>query len=237
MGNTWHGSFTACPLFFFSFTHTHTHSLFINVIAHEGEDIVIQGIICLIGAISHPMLSCQMALFPWSLPVFTVTCHGRALSGTEGLSTQEWTVFQSSFGVLRLLPSPPTCSPCCSFAGCLCAGAPGPILRQTWLIERKGYSLLISSDSSVLPEVGVPPHAESFHSKITALLWKTQTMPRLPRQFAKRARWIFRTEERGETHFVCFTTSGTGAVPAFSENLTGNLPFHSGLEWNVTMSF
>lgn len=109
---------------FFSLFHTHAHSLFITVIAHEGEDIVIQGIICLIGAISHPMLFCQMAVFPWSLPVFTVTCHGRALSGTEGLSTQQWRVFQSLFGVLGLtspaLPSPPTCSPCCSFTGCLC---------------------------------------------------------------------------------------------------------------------
>lgn len=113
-----------CSLFL-SLSHTCTaHSLFITVIAHEGEDIVIQGIICLIGAISHPMLFCQMAVFPWSLPVFTVTCHGRALSGTEGLSTQQWRVFQSPFGVLGLtstaLPSPPTCSPCCSFAGCLC---------------------------------------------------------------------------------------------------------------------
>lgn len=105
-------------------SHTHAHSVFITVIAHEGEDIVIQGIICLIGAISHPVLFCQMAVFPWSLLVFTVTCHGRALSGTEGLNTQQWRVFQSLFGVLGLtspaLPSPPTCSPCCSFAGCLC---------------------------------------------------------------------------------------------------------------------
>lgn len=144
------------------------------LIAHEGEDIVIQGIICLIGAISHPMLFCQMAVFPWSLPVFTVTCHGRALSGTEGLSTQQWRVFQSLFGVLGLtspaLPSPPTCSPRCSFAGApVWPCAPGPVLRQTRLIEREGCSPLISSDSSVLPEVGVPPHAESFHSKITVL--------------------------------------------------------------------
>lgn len=43
------------------------------------------------------------------------------------------------------------------------------VLRQTRLIEREGCSLLISSDSSVLPEVGVPPHADSFHSKIRAL--------------------------------------------------------------------
>lgn len=100
------------------------HSFFITMIAHEGEDIVIQGIICLIGAISHPVLFCQMAVFPWSLPVFTVTCHGRALSGTEGLSTQQLRVFQSLFGVLELtcaaLPSPPTCSPCCSVTGCPC---------------------------------------------------------------------------------------------------------------------
>lgn len=110
--------------FSLSLTRTHAHLLFSAVIAHEGEDIVIQGIICLIGAISHPMLFCQMAVFPWSLPVFTVTCHGRALSGTQGLSTQQWRVFQSPFGVLGLtspaLPSPPTCSPCCSFTGCLC---------------------------------------------------------------------------------------------------------------------
>lgn len=118
-----------------------------------------------------------------------------------------------------------------------CSGAPGPVLRQTWLIEREGCCLLISSDSSVLPEVGVPPHAESFHSKIKALSWKTQTVPRLPGQLAKGGRWILRTEERGETHFVCCTTSGRRAVPAFSENLTGNLPFHSGLDWNVTTSF
>lgn len=116
-------------------------------------------------------------------------------------STQ-WTIFQSPFGGLGLLPSPPTCSPCCYFAGCLCSGAPGPVLRQTRLIEREGCSLLISSDSSVLPEVGVPPHAESFHSKITALSWKTQTVPRLPGQLAKGGRWILRTEERGETHFA-----------------------------------
>lgn len=119
MGNM----FPACSLFPLPFTRTCTTLLF-TVIAHEGGDIVIQGIICLIGAISHPMRLCQMAMFPWSLPVFTVTCHGRALSGTEGLSAQQWRVFQSPSGVLGLtfpaLPSSPTCSPCCSFTGCLC---------------------------------------------------------------------------------------------------------------------
>lgn len=218
-------------------SHTCARTLFITVIAHEGEDIVIQGIICLIGAISHPVRLCQMAMFPWSLPVFTVTCHGRALSGTEGLSAQQWRVFQSPSGVLGLTsPVLPLSSHLLSLLFLhwvpvwLCVGAPGPVLRQTRLIEREGCSLLISSDSSVLPEVGVPPHAESFHSKIAVLSWKTQTVPRLPGQLAKGARWILRTEERGETHFVCFTTLGRRAVPAFSENLTGSRPFHPGLE-------
>lgn len=50
----------------------------------------------------------------------------------------------------------------------------GPVLRQTRLIEREGCSVVISSDSSVLPEVGVPPPAESFHSKITVLSCKKE---------------------------------------------------------------
>lgn len=199
-----HLTWDVSPLaFIFSRFHTHALSLFITVIAQEGENIVIQGIICLIGAISHPMLSCQMAVFLWSLPVFTVTCHGTAFSATQGLQhTGVDNISVPVWGFGASPPSPPTCSPCCYFAGCLCSGAPGPVLRQTRLIEREGCSLLISSDSSVLPEVGVPPHAESFHSKITALSWKTQTVPRLPGQLAKGGRWILRTEERGETHFA-----------------------------------
>lgn len=85
-------------------------------------------------------------------------------------------------------PLLPTCSPCCSFAGWLCA--PGPVLRQTWLIERESCSLLISSDSSALPEVGVPPRAESFHGEITVLSRKTQIEPWIPGQHARGARWI-----------------------------------------------
>lgn len=84
-----------------------SNTLFISLIAHQGDNIVIQGIISLIGAISHPAPSCQMAVFPWSLPVFTVTCHGRALSATEGFSTEEWMGFQPLLGVLGLLFSPP----------------------------------------------------------------------------------------------------------------------------------
>ena len=79
-------------------------SVFITLITGTwGGDTVIQGIICLIGAISHPMLLCQTAVFLWSLPVFTVACRGRALSGTEGLSTQQRRVFQSLSGVLGLI--------------------------------------------------------------------------------------------------------------------------------------
>lgn len=85
MGNIGHERFHRFLSFFLPLPFTRTRSLFITLIAHEGEDIVIQGIICLIGAISHPVLSCQMAAFPWSLPVFTVTCHGRALPATQGL--------------------------------------------------------------------------------------------------------------------------------------------------------
>lgn len=54
----------------------------------------------------------------------------------------------------------------------LYAGAPGPVLRQTRLIEREGCSLLISSDSSVLPEVGVPPHAEFSQQNNSAVVKK-----------------------------------------------------------------
>lgn len=127
-------------LSFFLAFHTHTcTTLLFTVIAHEREDIVIRGIICLIGAISQPMPLCQMAMFPWSLPVFTVTCHGRALSGTEGLSAQQWRVFQSPSGVLGLtspaLSSSPTCSPCCSFTGCLCGCM--PVLLALFL-DRQG---------------------------------------------------------------------------------------------------
>lgn len=85
MGYIGHDRFHCFLSFFFPAPfHMRARSLFITLIAHEGEDIVIQGIICLIGAISHPVLYCQMAAFPWSLPVFTVTCHGRALPATLG---------------------------------------------------------------------------------------------------------------------------------------------------------
>ena len=92
-----------------------------------GGDTVIQGIICLIGAISHPVLLCQTAVFLWSLPVFTVACRGRALAGTEGLSTQPRRVFQSLSGVLGLisrgsfsLSLVPPASPYCSFDRACC---------------------------------------------------------------------------------------------------------------------
>lgn len=122
----------------------------------------------------------------------------------------------------------PTCSPCCSFAGWLCA--PGPVLRQTWLIERESCSLLISSDSSALPEVGVPPRAESFHGEITAPSRKTQNEPWIPGQHARGARWISWTLKKRETRFVCFTTSGRREMPKCSLNLTSKIPFDSQLE-------
>ena len=78
--------------------------------------------------------------------MFTVACRGRALAGTEGLSTQPRRVFQSLSGVLGLisrgsfsLSLVPPASPYCSFAGL----AAGPVLRQTRLIEREG---LLSAD-------------------------------------------------------------------------------------------
>lgn len=149
--------------------------------------------------------ACVYRDVPWQSPSF--------YAGTSAQRSGQY--FSPPFGGLGPLPSPPTCSPRCSFAGRLGSAAPGPVLRQTRLIEREGCSPLIGSDSSVLPEVGVPPHAASFHSKITALSRKTQTVPRLPGQPAKGGRWILRTEERGETHFVCFATSGRQVVPAF----------------------
>lgn len=88
-----------------------------------------------------------------------------------------------SFGT-SLLSSPPALLAVPSLWLC----APGPVLRQTWLIERESCSLLISSDSSALPEVGVPPRAESFHGEITPPSRKTQIEPRVPGQHARGAR-------------------------------------------------
>lgn len=159
-----------------SLSHTRARSLFITLIAHEGEDIVIQGIICLIGAISHPALSCQMATLPWSRPVFTVTCHGRDLPATQGLerrrvdniSVPVWrfgaSLLSSHLLSLLFLRRSPWAPP-----------LPAPFLDRHWLIEREGCSLLMGCDSSVLPEVGVPPHAASFHSEITALSRRKNT--------------------------------------------------------------
>lgn len=151
-----------------------------------------------------------MAGFPWSLPVFIVTGNGRAFSGIEGLIAQQQRAFQSLFGVLRLSSSalspafPPVLLTVPWWVPVwLCTGAPGPVLGQARLIEREGCSLLISSDSSILPEVGVLPHVESFHSDVTVLLWKKQTGPRLHRQLAKETRWVEHKEEKGETHLDC----------------------------------
>lgn len=175
-----YGLFPACTSSPESHSHTHKLLHFIIVIAHAGEDIVIQGIICLIGAISQPLPLCQMAVFPQSLPLFAVTCNGKAFPATQGLTAQQWRVFQSLFGVLGLisaaLSASPTCSSCCSFhwrTVWLCAGAPGPVVGQARLIEREGCSLLIRSDSSVLPEEGVPSHAENVHRKNSSVVKNT----------------------------------------------------------------
>lgn len=109
-------------------------------------------------------------MLPWSLPVFTVTCHGRDLPATQGLerrgvdniSVPVWrfgaSLLSSHLLSLLFLRRSPWAPP-----------LPAPFLDRHWLIEREGCSLLIGCDSSVLPEVGVPPRAASFHSEITAL--------------------------------------------------------------------
>lgn len=202
-----------------SLSHTRARSLFITLIAHEGEDIVIQGIICLIGAISHPALSCQMATLPWRLPVFTVTCHGRDLPATQGLERRgvdniSVPVWRFGASLLSSLLLPPALlvflrrSP-------RAPSLPASFFDRHWLIEREGCSLLIGCDSSVLPEVGVPPHAVSFHGEITALCRRKKEKKKKAQAAITRA-----ARQKRQMNFCGWKERGKPtlcAVPAFIE--------------------
>lgn len=145
-----------------------------------------------------------MATLPWSLPVFTVTCHGRDLPATQGLerrgldniSVPVWRFGASllsshllSLLFLRRSPWAPS--------------LPAPFLDRHWLIEREGCSLLISCDSSVLPEVGVPPRAASFHSEITALVEEKKTQAAITRAASQRRQMNFCGWEKGGKPTLC----------------------------------
>lgn len=139
-------------------------------------------------------------------------------------SAEEWTIFQSPFGGLGPFSSPLLPPALLVFLrrSPRAPSLPASFLDRHWLIEREGCSLLIGCDSSVLPEVGVPPHAVSFHSEITALSRRRRKKIKsagrdYPGSVPEEADEFLRTEGKREAHFGCHATSVTGAVPVFIE--------------------
>lgn len=214
------------------------HALFIAAIAHEGEDIVIQGIICLIGAISHPVLFCQMAVFPWSLPVFTVTCRGGALSGTEGLRTQQWrsiSVPVWSFGAYllqlsRLLPPARLAG---SFAGCprCCAWCSWPRSRTD---KANWKRRLLSADrlwQQWLARGGCATPCREFSQQNNSAVVKNTRRATITREACQGSQMNFADwRKRGKPTLSAVWLKGGGLC----QRLVKSLTFHSRVEWKET---